>query len=144
MSNDSTYRYLEDRIVDGLKLASDCAFGMGRGDRTKTDAALHSQFIEGLRRAEGAARQIAHFRGMKGQGVAWIKFAGKIGNMLDASTKAAGQTIANVLEYRPGTPRGPLWVRLGEVLEQMAKDCHNAAQARSDKQLIVVGNEFQN
>lgn len=146
MSNDATYKYLEDRITDGLLSAADAAIGMGMGNRKDSDVALHSRFLVGIGTAEGAARCIAHARGENAQGIAWVRLAGRLGKMRDASTRSVMQTIKDtaISEYAPKVGRGVLWVRLGELLRALAEDCAKATQQRSASPLIVGGREYMN
>jgi hypothetical protein len=144
MSNDATEPYLHNRIVDGLLSAADAAVGMGAGNRRESDAALHARFIVGIRTAENAARGIAHSRGLHGQGIAWVRLAGKLHTMLDSSTKSVALSAANSIDTGPKMGRGPLWVRLGEALKFMAEDCNKATQRKSTEALIIGGHEYMN
>lgn len=135
--------YVYDRLVDGLKLAADSAVGLGHGNRNMSEVALHSKFIQGMRNAENAARMIAHSRGEKG-GYAWLKLASKLGNMLETSNKAAGQSVLNTAVGEKDKRRGVLWVMLGEGLKVIASDCLHATQQKTDKALVLGGMEYLN
>ena len=144
MSNDATYRYAEGRLADGLLVAADAALGMGYGNRKDSDAALHARFIGAVRTAENAARIIAHDRGLRGQGIAWVRLAGRLGTMLKASTRSAQLSAANTLSHDPREGRGLLWIRLGTILKAMADDCAKASQQKSAAELVVGGREYRN
>lgn len=135
--------YCHDRLVDGLKLASDSAVGLGNGNRNTSEVVLHSKFIQGLRQAENAARMIAHSRGDRG-GYAWLKLASKLGTMLEASSKAVGLSALNSAVGFKNNPRGVLWVMLGEGLKVIASDCLHATQQKTDKALVLGGMEYVN
>lgn len=142
MSGNIDYKYLEERIADGLLVAADAAIGMGYGNRRESDVELHARFIQGLRVAENSARTIGHARGQDAQGIGWVRLGTRLGRMLDASTKAVGQSVANTITRDQRVGRGPLWVKLGEMLKIMAKECSDAAQARSDKALVLLKQEY--
>jgi len=144
MSNDATESYLSERICDGLKLAASSAKGLGVGGQKESDASLHASFLSGLRIAEQACRQIGHARGARGQGIAWIKMGTKLGNMLDASTKAAAQSAFLTVNQAPKTGRGKAWLLLGDMLENMAASAQKAVAARSDVPLMILGREQMN
>lgn len=135
--------YCYDRLTDGLKLAADCACGLGNGNRNTSEAVLHTKFIKGLRQAENAARMIAHSRGQNG-GIAWLRLATKLGAMLESSNKAAGLTALHSAVGFKQSPRGKLWVLLGEGLRVIASDCLHATQQRTDKALVLGGQEYLN
>ena len=145
--DDFSYSQLRERIADGLLGAADAAIGLGYGNRRESDAVLHSRFIANLRTAEQSAKAIAHYRGLTAQGIAWARMATKLGMMLDKSAGAATQqTIANVMlqDHRNGRGRGPLWVKMGEMLRWLSDDITKAAHAPSDRALVIGNHEFVN
>ena len=144
MSDDVSYRYLQVQLFDGLKLSADAAIGLGHGNRNASDAILHARFLNGLRRAEGAARAIGHYRGLKGQGIPWIRLGSRLAIMIDASAKSASQSIANTISADPKMGRGALWIRMGKTMNAIADDCRKATARRSDKKLVIGGREYVN
>ena len=146
MSNGSqaTEPYIHERLIDGLTKASDRALGMGFGNRLQSDALLHADFIAGLRQAEGAARMIAHARGVTGQGIAWLRLTSRLGNMLDAATKSAALSVVNTRDNAGRAPRGVLWVKLGALLNELAEDARKATKRKSSDALVMLGQEFRN
>jgi len=144
MSSEANETYLYDRVVDGLRVASDSAVGMAYGNRKQSDAVLHAKLIEGLRTAENAARMIGHYREMAGQGVAWVRLGSRLGAMVEAATSSVARTIADTVEYERNSGRGAHWAQLGVLLGMIADDCKRAVQQSGDKELIIGGKAWVN
>jgi hypothetical protein len=144
MSSEANETYLYDRVVDGLRVASDSAVGMANGNRKQSDAVLHSKLIEGLRTAESAARMIGHYREMAGQGIAWVRLGTRLGAMVEAATSSVARTIADTVEHERNSGRGAHWAQLGLLLSLIADDCKLAVRQSSDKALIIGGQSWRN